>query len=264
MVGLMILSISSKTPDTIDLPESKDSFPQLAGIPQGFDRINDDGKEVIPKFDPRLAKIDPITAFRIPKATIFSAPMGTETGSFTYNAQNFWELNKQRRGHHTGDDLHGIGGWNSDLGDPVYAIADGLVVFAGNYLPGWGNVIILAHRVEIDGGDRILQSFYAHLQEIHVTVDSRISRGESIGRVGNAGGQYLAHLHFEMRQGLNLYLGPGYSYQKGTQIDPEAFLKLRNSEEIFTRPLSLNSKQTWENLEMKNSEKLLDILNKNK
>jgi len=259
MVGLMIYSISSKTPHTTDLPESNNTSPQLAGLPQGFKRSNQKGEEVTPRFDPRFAKIDPITAFKTPKAVTFSAPMGSETGAFTYNAQQFWELNQQRRGHHTGDDLNGIGGRNSDLGDPVYAIADGIVVFAGNYSPGWGNVLIIAHRIERDGSEVILQSFYAHLEKIEVSVDRVISRGDIVGRAGNAEGQYLAHLHFELRQGLNLHLGPGYAYQQGTQLDPELFLEAHvRKEEAFTKPLSEESKPTWENLKMKNPDRLLE------
>src|SRR5215211_6684376 len=92
----------------------------------------------------RLGETDP--AFRLPSprqlaslptAQRFDFPIGSEGGALTYNAQPFTE------NRHLGDDLNGIGGENSDLGDQVYAIADGRVWWAGEGGPGWGNVLIL-------------------------------------------------------------------------------------------------------------------------
>src|SRR5205807_10451958 len=62
-----------------------------------------------------------------------------ENGAMSYNAQRFTE------NHHLGDDLNGIGGENSDLGDPIYAIADGRVLLARDGGPSWGNVVIVLH-----------------------------------------------------------------------------------------------------------------------
>eukprot|EP00903_Cladosiphon_okamuranus_P003630 g3628.t1 len=85
-------------------------------------------------------------AYQVPTAESMDTPMGSENGALVYNAQKFFEMNEKRGGHHTGDDLNGIGGMNSDLGDPVFAAGDGLVVYAGEPSPGWGNVVVMAHR----------------------------------------------------------------------------------------------------------------------
>ncbi len=176
-------------------------------------------------FDPRFVKLSPQEIALIPPATSYTFPMGTNEGAFTYNAQKFWTLNHHRRGYHSGEDLNGIGGGNSDFGDSVYSIADGLVLYSGEPSLGWGQVIIVGHRDQTNGQNRIIQSLYAHLAESHISVGQFVKKGEIIGKVGSASGQYLAHLHFEIRQGSNLYIGPGYLQTPGTQLSAETFLK---------------------------------------
>src|SRR5436309_4096960 len=88
-----------------------------------------------PKYvDPAFRIPSPLELASIPTATHFDFPLGNENGAMAYNAQRFAE-NK-----HLGDDLNGIGGENSDLGDPIYAIADGRVLLARDGGSGWGMV----------------------------------------------------------------------------------------------------------------------------
>ncbi len=154
-----------------------------------------------PVFDPAFAVLSPIEMVTTPLAVRFDPPLGTEHAGLTYNAQPFLTT------RHLGDDLNGIGGNDSDLGDPVYAVSDGRVIYAGWPADGWGNVVIVLHALP---DTRMVESFYGHLNKTTVFVGQRVRRGDRIGDVGNAGGKYLAHLHFELRTSPALDCGAGY------------------------------------------------------
>lgn len=171
-------------------------------------------------FDPAFHRLSPIEVARLPLATRFDVPMGSEHGALTYNAQPF------RINRHLGDDLNGIGGLNSDLGDAVYASGFGRVVYAGVPGPGWGKMIILAHRMREEDGTKVIQTVYAHLDQILVKPDQMVQRGEKIGTVGTADGQYLAHLHFEVREGPYVNPSVGYADAPLNRVSPELFLKM--------------------------------------
>jgi len=172
-------------------------------------------------FDPALHRLGAAETAALPLASRFDHPLGSEHGALTYNARPF------RVARHLGDDLNGIGGGNSDLGDPVHAIADGCVVYAGSPGPGWGKMLILAHRVPADDPvepPRVIQSVYAHLQDILAEPGARVRRGQRIATVGSAEGQYLAHLHFEIREGPYINPGTGYADTPLNRVSPEAFI----------------------------------------
>jgi len=174
----------------------------------------------------------------IPRAVRFDLPMGSEHGGLVYNAQKFWEMNAKRGGRHTGDDLNGIGGMNTDLGDPVYSTADGLVLYAGEPSPGWGKLIVVAHRAT-DG--RILHSMHAHLDRMDVARGALVARGGKIGTVGTANGNYLAHLHFEMRASDGVDIGAGYVMHPRNRLDPTATVaSLRNAADDALSPSPLS------------------------
>jgi murein DD-endopeptidase MepM/ murein hydrolase activator NlpD len=155
----------------------------------------------------------------LPTATRFDFPLGSEHGALAYNAQPFTE------NRHLGDDLNGIGGENSDLGDAIYSVADGRVVLAQDGGPGWGNVIIVMHAIEENGSRRYVQSYYGHVDEVQVEVGQDVRRGEQIGTVGNARGKYWAHLHFEMRDFVTPWVGPGYREDTRGWINPTEFIQ---------------------------------------
>lgn len=171
-------------------------------------------------FDPAFVRLSAVEIAALPEAVRWDMPMGSEHGALTYNAQPF------RITRHLGDDLNGIGGMNSDLGDPVYAAADGKVVYHGIPGPGWGNMIILAHRVKNagTGAMEVMQSLYAHLDSMKVNPGDTVHRGQLIATVGTAFGKYLAHLHFEIRRGPYVFPGVGYADSPLNCVSPERFV----------------------------------------
>ena len=79
-------------------------------------------------------------------------------------------------------------------GEPVFAAANGVVVYAGNELPGYGNMIILRHQ---DGW----MTAYAHTSGMMVKKDEQVAQGDLIGYVGTSGSVKTAQLHFGVREG---------------------------------------------------------------
>ncbi len=134
-----------------------------------------------------------------------------------YNAQDFGENN------HLGEDWNKNSGGNTDCGEPVYATANGEIVFAEDAGIGWGNVVIITHT--LPDGTKV-QSLYGHLQEITKN-SGAVKKREQIGKVGNANGRYLCHLHFEMRTAdcpMWNQAGEGYSTERKGWIDPSDFV----------------------------------------
>ncbi len=218
LVGFTIFTLPS--PSEPDL-QSFTNW-QEADAPFGYPMVNNGQTDITApsqKFDPRFNFHSPWERASIPRTEQFEAAMGNETWGYTYNAQPFNELNSKRGGNHSGDDINGIGGQNSDLADPVFATANGLVVYVGNPSPGWGNCIILAHRTP-DG--KIIQSMYAHLLSTHVAYMQQIPRGYVIGTVGQADVGYLAHLHLEMREsdGISPFLSGYPSLSQHDRLNP--------------------------------------------
>ena len=78
------------------------------------------------------------------------------------------------------------------LGTAIHAAAGGQVLYAGDGMHGYGNVILVQH------GDGFL-TVYAHNEENLVRAGDRVEKGQIIGRVGETGNASGPHLHFELR-----------------------------------------------------------------
>ena len=91
----------------------------------------------------------------------------------------------------------------AETGSKIAAIADGIVLFAGDD-GGYGNRITLQH----DDG---LKSVYAHMDTCLVSKGAEVAAGDLIGLVGSSGMSTAPHLHFEIRK-------------NGKTQDPENFI----------------------------------------
>ena len=148
----------------------------------------------------------------------FDFPVGKPDGKGYFRALQFGQKD------HLGEDWNGVGGGNTDLGDPVYSIGNGLVTFSKKVCCGWGNVIRVVHYVPGHEHGDFVESVYAHLHTRNVEAGDFIQKGGQIGTIGNANGRYSAHLHLEMRDFINMSLGPGYSKDRFGYLDPSSFI----------------------------------------
>ncbi|MCC2617985.1 peptidoglycan DD-metalloendopeptidase family protein [Aestuariibacter halophilus] len=88
-------------------------------------------------------------------------------------------------------------------GDPIVAAADGKVVYTGNALRGYGNLVIIKHS-------ETFLSAYAHNKDIKVSEQQWVKAGQVIASMGRSGTESVK-LHFEVRY-------------KGKSVDPLRYL----------------------------------------
>jgi murein DD-endopeptidase MepM/ murein hydrolase activator NlpD len=81
---------------------------------------------------------------------------------------------------------------SASVGDPVRAAADGEVVYAGDQVPSFGNLVLVKHA----GG---WVTAYAHMSRILVKNRDQVVQGQEIGAVGQTGKVGAPQLHFEVR-----------------------------------------------------------------
>ena len=95
-------------------------------------------------------------------------------------------------------------------GDAVHAAASGDVVYAGDQVPGFGNLVLVKHA---DGW----VTAYGHLSRVEVKMQQKVSQGQEIGQAGSTGGVAEPQLHFEVRYAPN-------PLERARPIDPKLVL----------------------------------------
>ena len=107
---------------------------------------------------------------------------------------------------HSGWDIGGGGSSH-----PIYATTDGVVRFSGTKTGGIGNCIYIEHTA--DG----YWSNYMHLASMSVSVGQTVKAGDRIATMGNTGGDYAVHLHYELSPNGSFHSG-------GNTINPQSYL----------------------------------------
>lgn len=102
---------------------------------------------------------------------------------------------------------HGGVDFAINIGEPIYAVFDGVVRVAQSN-GGYGQMILIRHY-------NTLETLYAHLSKMIVKVGDEVKAGDTIGFSGNTGFSTGPHLHFECR----------CLYQS---FDPEWILDIKN------------------------------------
>lgn len=105
----------------------------------------------------------------------------------------------------------------ADVGEPVYAVAPGEVIYASDGMRGYGNVVILRH-------DRLRTTLYAHNSALKVKVGDMVARGALVALLGSTGHSTGPHVHFEIREG-------------DTPIDPRTLLPPSMLADLIADPM---------------------------
>ncbi|MBQ9738346.1 MAG: M23 family metallopeptidase [Alphaproteobacteria bacterium] len=90
-------------------------------------------------------------------------------------------------------------------GTPIKSAEAGIVVYAGNELKGYGNLLLIRH-------EKNFMSAYAHADKLLVKTGDVVAKGDKIATVGTTGNVKQPQLHFEIRK-------------KTKSVDPKKYLQ---------------------------------------
>ena len=127
---------------------------------------------------------------------------------------------------HPGVDMNS----RNDGGKPFYAVANGVIVFAGRGAgANWGYLVIL----RADDG---MEWRYAHGRSIgRFAVMERVTRGMELGTIGGGPSGFDPHLHFEGAK-------PGYFASKPSRWDGK---KLASAMKHYVDPVAYINERGW-------------------
>ncbi len=121
-------------------------------------------------------------------------------------------------GYYSSGKFHGAIDYAVNIGTPVYAAADGVVLTTNSLTTSYGTYVVIQH---VNG----LQTWYAHGTpgSICVTPGQTVSQGQMIMKSGNSGNSSGAHLHFEVRRSPYTYSYAAKKYGDDCRVDPNLY-----------------------------------------
>jgi len=176
------------------------SPPQGRVNPRGYTEVGPSSTAPAPRSSGRPSELPPQIAAIAPAnrapVIIASAPMPAVTDVASLGRGRFiWPARGQILSPFGAKD---VGQKNDGVniamreGDPVRAAAAGQVVYAGDQVPSFGNLVLVKH----EGG---WVTAYAHMGRITVKNNDMIAQGQQLGIGGQTGAVVQPQLHFEVR-----------------------------------------------------------------
>jgi len=94
-------------------------------------------------------------------------------------------------------------------GNPVYAAADGVIIYSQYNTGGYGNLVMIDHGTNSEGVKIV--TLYGHGNKLLRNVGESVKQGELIMEMGSTGNSTGPHVHFEVRE-------------NGVAVDPKKYL----------------------------------------
>jgi peptidoglycan hydrolase-like protein with peptidoglycan-binding domain len=135
----------------------------------------------------------PVTISTLRDAAGASSGAGTPTGPVAFLRPVSGPIGDGFGAPRTGDRHHQGLDFPVPYGTRVGAAGRGTTIFAGNNSDGYGNLVVIQHRLGYT-------SWYGHLSQITTWVGEQVVGGTRIGYVGSTGYSSGPHLHFEVRR----------------------------------------------------------------
>jgi len=157
--------------------------------------------------------------------TRISSPFGKRVDPFTGHPNR-----------HNGIDFAGR------KGTPIFATADGVVVYSKDNKNKLGNVIVIQHDAQEENDDGEVftipgkwRTEYGHLEHRHVERGDLVKRGDVIATMGNSGRSTGPHLHYAVRLQKRLHSGDkGY-------VDPKLHLLDWDNDDTIAGWMAVNA-----------------------
>ena len=98
-------------------------------------------------------------------------------------------------GYHSGNDINGNSGGNTDCGTPLRAITNGIISSVIYQAWGYGKHLHLRFGIN----EKPYWAHYCHCQDIYVYAGQAVKEGDLKARMGATGNSNYCHLHFEIK-----------------------------------------------------------------